>query len=541
MTTGYLTVANAGTSGSVSGGIMAQQRRGRSPKVGGGGGQATMISSNINLLNTIIGAGTLAMPLALSHFGVMLGVLLILWCGLTSAFGLYLQSRCARYIDRGSSSFFALSQMTYPNAAVVFDAAIAIKCFGVGVSYMIIIGDLMPGVAEAFGSQATGLAFLEDRKFWITAFFLVFIIPLSFPKRLDSLKYTSIVALLSIGYLVILVVYNFGAGSFPPRTDIRLITWEGPVAALSSLPVIIFAYTCHQNMFSILNEIKDNSPGSIVGVIGSSIGSAASVYILVAITGYLTFGSDVEGNIVGMYPASIASTIAKAAIVILVTFSIPLQIHPCRASIDAVLRWRPGKATVQVQTGNSGRASPAHNQPLLPSSSAPSSLDSHGAPVAAISELRFALITAAILVFSYMTALNVSSLDRVLAYVGSTGSTAISFILPGLFYYKISDPASIHHQRLTKEDDDADFSNSDNDEEDDDDEPSMFESVHSLRSAASAVSAVSRWRWRRKWRWDMEHIEAELLRKMSLLLAAYGGCVMVVCLVMNTFFTAAPH
>jgi amino acid permease len=51
-------------------------------------------------------------------------------------------------------------------------------------------------------------------------------------------------------------------------------------------------------MFSILNEIKDNSPASIVGVVGTSIGGAASMYILVAITGYLTFGNDVAGNIV---------------------------------------------------------------------------------------------------------------------------------------------------------------------------------------------------------------------------------------------------
>lgn len=198
----------------------------------------------------VIGAGTLAMPSAMSHFGVMLGVILILWCGLTSAFGLYLQARCARYLDRGTSSFFALSQITYPNAAVVFDGAIAVKCFGVGVSYMIIIGDLMPGVAAAFGSASTGLAFLDDRKFWITVFFLVFIIPLSFPKRLDSLKYTSIVALVAIGYLVILVVYHFAADEIPNHKDIRIITWEGPVAALSSLPVIIFAYTCHQNVGS---------------------------------------------------------------------------------------------------------------------------------------------------------------------------------------------------------------------------------------------------------------------------------------------------
>jgi len=35
-------------------------------------------------------------------------------------------------------------------------------------------------------------------------------------------------------------------------------------------------------------------------VIGASIGSAAFVYVLVAVTGYLSFGNSVAGNIVGM-------------------------------------------------------------------------------------------------------------------------------------------------------------------------------------------------------------------------------------------------
>lgn len=134
------------------------------------GGNASWASSVINLVNTIVGAGVLAMPHAMSNMGVLLGVLVILWSGVTSGFGLYLQTRCARYLDRGSASFFALSQITYPNAAVVFDAAIAIKCFGVGVSYLIIIGDLMPGVVQGFSSDAGGSEFLLDRRFWITAF-----------------------------------------------------------------------------------------------------------------------------------------------------------------------------------------------------------------------------------------------------------------------------------------------------------------------------------------------------------------------------------
>ena len=113
------------------------------------------------------------MPLAMSHMGILLGTLVIVWSGMTAAFGLYLQSRCARYLERGSSSFFALSQITYPNAAVVFDAAIAIKCFGVGVSYLIIIGDLMPGVVRGFNEAADNIPFLVDRHFWVTVFMLV--------------------------------------------------------------------------------------------------------------------------------------------------------------------------------------------------------------------------------------------------------------------------------------------------------------------------------------------------------------------------------
>ena len=108
------------------------------------------------------------MPASLAKFGVTLGILTILLCGFTSGFGLYLQSRCARYIDRGNASFFTLSQLTYPNASVVFDGAIVIKCFGVGVSYLIIIGNLMPLVVQGFVGDATGIWI--DRQFWVTAF-----------------------------------------------------------------------------------------------------------------------------------------------------------------------------------------------------------------------------------------------------------------------------------------------------------------------------------------------------------------------------------
>ena len=113
---------------------------------------------------------------------------------------------------------------------------------------------------------------------------------------------------------------------------------------------------------------------------------------------------------------------------------------------------------------------------------------------------------------SYVVAMTVSSLEKVLAYVGSTGSTSISFILPGLFYYKISSPDSTHHQKLMKEDDDE------GEEESEGDEDEGLLSGRMLKSGP----------WRRR-----------LLRRLSLALAAYGVVVMITCLVTNTLFVVA--
>lgn len=270
-------------------------------------------------------------------------------------------------------------------------------------------------------------------------------------------------------------------------------------------------------MFSILNEIRDNSPTKTTGVVVASNTLSASIYVLVAVTGYLSYGSETMGNIVAQYPHSIFSTIGRAAIVVLVMFSYPLQVHPCRASVDAVSKWRPIKRNGDELTPASGSPSRSsllqRKTPMKPQ-------------VVELSDLRFAVITTVIIILSYIVAMSVSSLDRVLAYVGSTGSTAISFILPGLFYYKISSPDSPHHQRLLKdEDDNEDYASSPGSGSGSEDEG---RSLRRLNSNSSWAQMLRGRQWKR-----------EVLRKCSLALAIYGICVMVVCLVTNTFFIVA--
>lgn len=102
------------------------------------------------------------------------------------------------------------------------------------------------------GSLPSCQSFLFPVAFAFADFTRLVVIPLSFLRRLDSLKYTSIIALCSIGYLVVLVVYHFSKGdTMADRGDIRVIQWGGLVPVLKSFPVIVFAYTCHQNVSSL--------------------------------------------------------------------------------------------------------------------------------------------------------------------------------------------------------------------------------------------------------------------------------------------------
>lgn len=255
-------------------------------------------------------------------------------------------------------------------------------------------------------------------------------------------------------------------------------------------------------MFSILNELKDNSTPQTNAMVFASNGSAAALYLVVAISGYISFGDSVNDNIISMYIPSAASTIGRLAIVVMVMFSYPLQVHPCRASVDAVLRWVMKMLTSDEADGRSRDRGFPTRAPTAKTASTDG-----------MSETRFASITTVIIIGSYLVAMSVTSLGRVLAYVGSTGSTSISFILPGLFYYKISAPDSPHHQRLLKEDDD---------EEPDDDYDSDDEIMEPRPRSASSQHRL-------------------LVRRLSLALAVYGMVVMTVCLISNTFFAVASH
>ncbi|KAL4250211.1 amino acid/polyamine transporter 2 family protein [Abortiporus biennis] len=401
-------------------------------------GHATLQSSIGNLANTIIGSGMLTFPLALASAGIIPGMITCLFSGGVAAFGLYLLSLCAAKAPHRRASFFAVAELTFPRAAVFFDAAIAIKCFGVSISYLIIVKSLMPNVVAAIYHDLTSPdvnppAWALSGRNWITVIMFI-LFPLSFLRHLNSLRHTSYVALFSVVYLVVIVVtcYFFPLKGTEKAGEIHLVHFTSNF--ISTFPVQVFAYTCAQNLFPIFNEISSNTQKRMNIVIGSSIGGAAIIYEIIAVFGYLTFGSKVTANIIAMYPStSLFIAFGQLAIAILVMFSYPLQVHPCRNCLDKVF--------------HNGHVN--HIKTSADEEDDTEVVDEHGGSPD-MSPLKHTLLTIAIVISGFTIAYFVDDLQMVLSFVGSTGSTTISFILPGLFYWKLSHDDPTANRTLNK-------------------------------------------------------------------------------------------
>ncbi|TCD67972.1 hypothetical protein EIP91_011773 [Steccherinum ochraceum] len=400
-------------------------------------GHATLQSSVGNLANTIIGSGMLTFPLALASAGIVPGMITCLFSGGVAVFGLYLLSLCAAKAPHRRASFFAVAEMTFPKAAVFFDAAIAIKCFGVSISYLIIVKSLMPNVVAALYHDLTSADtnppdWALSGRVWISLLMLI-LVPLAFLRKLDSLRHTSYVALFSVAYLVVIVVVCYFFPLKGTQAPGEIHWFKISPNFVSTFPVQVFAFTCAQNLFPIFNEIHTNSQERMNIVIGSSIGGAALIYEIIAVFGYLTFGSKVSANIIAMYPStSVFIAVGQLAIAILVMFSYPLQVHPCRNCLDKV--FHAGHVAHKITPEGEDEIEVE---------------DEHGGSPD-MSPLKHTVLTIAIIASGFSIAYFVDDLQMVLSFVGSTGSTTISFILPGLFYWKLTRDDPDANKTLTR-------------------------------------------------------------------------------------------
>ena len=357
-------------------------------------------SSYLNLVKSIMGAGMLSLPFALSIVGLLPGLTMLAIATAMSTFGIYLLVISLQGAGR-SASFGSLAMMTYPRIALFFEAVVVVKCLGVLVSYLGIASNFIPAIIASLFPGAPSL--LLSQRTWCLLV-AALISPITFMPRIDSLKYTSFLGLLSIAYITTLAVVMY----FLDGLNMNRIYLFAPfkLASFRAFSIFVFALTCHQNIPAIQNEAKDQRPSAMMGIVSAGVGTAVAIYLIFALATFALFGNTSPDNAINAFPkTSVPFILARLLYAFLMIFSLPLQTYPCRTA---------GIRFAEL-------VSPSFSQ--------------------SNSRRLFWIISASILAFTTLLSLLNLPLGLMLGFVGGTTGPIICFILPGLIHNKLCQQA----------------------------------------------------------------------------------------------------
>jgi amino acid permease len=398
--------------------------------------QGTTKTSVFNLANTILGSGTLACPYACKLLGVGGFIFLMVFSALLADYAIRILFVSVDTLKVERPRYPTLGRRTMGSFGEYFSSmVVTLQQCGACIGYMVIIGDVLQPIIAL-----TGYEWACHR--WIIQLFLLVsvIFPLCLLPTMSSLKYVSFASLVLIWSAVLAIVINGflvienpdrrqellhpTAGSFidvcntssasPSSTSNITFTPSSSTSitsvehmrmfpesigdVLAALPIISFAFLCHQNTFPIYKELKDASPNKMAIVGHYSIAICCFVYIMSGLMGYYTFLEDTESDLLrnfrvtGTYYSGVMDVV-RTGFGISCVLSYPLMVWEARHNLDVLIFgirpyefWR-----------NFG-------------------------------------LNVGILGVCGAIGMTVKDLDVVLGFVGSTCSPVMVFVLPALFY-----------------------------------------------------------------------------------------------------------
>ncbi|KAF4727646.1 hypothetical protein FOZ63_005079 [Perkinsus olseni] len=355
----------------------------------------TVLSEWSVIANTMVGTGVLGLASAFTATGWILGFCLMTVSALMAVFALHLMNCLSMNSKTRQVSWYTVSGLYCPWAKLVVDIVVIVKLAGVAVSYLQVAGDML-SMLLVFWS-GTDFSQSTVRSLIIVAATLM-MAPTCMAKELKSTTLVNVLALVTISYCVILgcVYSDVDAGDdtvgIPPQSSFTNI--------LAKLPVFIFAFTCHENMFPCATDMKERTQKKLDLVAISAELTGFIIFLPAVICPYLTFGSHVEPNYLQNidFENNIPVQVGYVALSIGVLCSYALQVVPIvRSAMVLVTR---GKTISSRRKAN----------------------------------IIFYTVAAVCQLVPMALAIAVHSLGVTFSFVGIVGSNIIAYIMPSFLY-----------------------------------------------------------------------------------------------------------
>ncbi|KAM4664158.1 putative sodium-coupled neutral amino acid transporter 6 [Discoglossus pictus] len=292
-------------------------------------------------------------------------------------------------------------------------------------SYLFIIKSELPAAIAGFLSgDHTGSWYLDGRLLLIITSVCI-VLPLALLPKIGFLGYTSSLSFFFMVYFAIVIVIKKWSIPCPlPQNltmeyiqvsnnsdECKAKLFEVSKESAFALPTMAFSFLCHTSVLPIYCELKHASKSRMQNVANLGIGLSFLIYFISALFGYLTFYDKVESELLQTYgrylPNDNLIASVRLCILLAVLLTVPLIHFPARKAFM-----------------------------LLVFSSA------------RFSYVRHIIVTLGLNIIIVLLAIYVPDIRNVFGVVGSTTSTCLLFVFPGLFYIKLSLEDFLTRQKL---------------------------------------------------------------------------------------------
>jgi len=282
-----------------------------------------------NLLNNCLGAGILAVPLAISRVGMLTALVMLILSAFLNRFSLMLLNDSCMLagiqLSYCSIANHALGKIGKHSVHFTF-TSMGFLCL---VSYIDATTDAFQGILGFFG-----VALSKPMLFGVA---IILNFPPTFIRSLKSVALLSGVAFIGAIVVVICTFVECGGGLIKdgmPEAD--TLQWIAPNFLTFLGEINIFAVTfCIQAGGSIvMSTLRDDSRANKASVTKWGFVIAFLVNSSVGYLAYLRFTDKISGDVVNAFdPSNIFTLICKVALLDLVVLSYMFMMIPCRTAL----------------------------------------------------------------------------------------------------------------------------------------------------------------------------------------------------------------
>lgn len=446
----------------------------------------TISSARFNLLSTMVGGGSLSLPLAFQKTGnILLAPLLLILIAALSEFCFRVLANSTRVLSPmrdtsvpGKDSFESIAQAAFGRRAHMFSMAlVVVMCFFATVAYSVLLRDLastflpQDWVLQVTGNSPSTGPNLPNNMAMLTVVLLV--TPFCTLRTLTALERFGAASMLSIAILLFCITFrSVQCNATDKFSHVRKESWwdyvsfgpQTPKDVLDAFPLFVSCFVCHYTVPLVQNELVNPTPQRVAWWLKSTTWSAAIFYLLMGIAGS-SFGNcaadkELHGNILLDFAKDDPLLlVGRICLAITVTLAFPMLVIPARDILiramvnprydvrdETVLPTTTNGSTANATTMQNGQVDEddavrrSLEEPLLDSvTPAPGSHAEPPVPTASFPSLWHRLV-AAIIIFWAAAALAcvVQSIDIVWELLGSSFSILMSYLIPSSCYLLIT-------------------------------------------------------------------------------------------------------